>query len=389
MASTGTQGHGQPSAGCHTGWCEPVCPNPPMQVNSTRRLHATSSCHLLSSGHGDTLWALSLRRSSHAKQASGFCCLKKKGTKPHLKMPLRSTLTEMHLDTVQPWNDRNCSKSSCQNLLPKLRADRQLCGCQREQRVGNMAEQFRKGCPPAPGLDCQTDRGYGKVPFQGLPEQGHQGEFHLLSSAGWAASPLQAHWLLLPHFGGSSRNSQQQGLSKLPPHQHDLRAAAGKGRGRSKGESVTASGDPRGSTSAAVRNGDTVRTKGQERPSPQQCQEPPTGRVLMKTQFSVCTLGGLIPLAEFRWAVKRPNFIPGPNLIPSGFKQCFQRAHGSHRGDARLLKEASAAHRAKQGGKGTARSPPQPRGPRPLCAANVLGWGKTAGRFTSPLHFFL
>lgn len=215
-------------------------------------------------------------------------------------------------------------------------------------------------------------QGVRKSSLPGTARAGTPGEFHLLSSAGWAASPLQAHWLLLPHFRGSSRNSQQQGLSKLPPHQHDLRAAAGKGRGRSKGESVTASGDPRGSTSAAVRNGDTVRTKGQERPSPQQCQEPPTGQVLMKTQFSVCTLGGLIPLAEFRWAVKRPNFIPGPNLIPSGFKQCFPRAHGSHRGDARLLKEASAAHRAKQGGKGTVRSPPQPRGPRPLCAANVL-----------------
>lgn len=73
---------------------------------------------------------------------------------------------------------------------------------------------------------------------------------------------------------------------------------------------------------------------------------------LIKIQFSICALR---PWAEFYLAVKRPNFVPVPIFIPAGFKRCFQTAYQNHRGgksDARLLKEPSIAHHAKQGGNG-------------------------------------
>lgn len=129
---------------------------------------------------------LSLLSSSHAKQASIFFIPKKKRvTKPHLRILPSSAVTEMHLDTVQPrndrnpWNDRNYSKSSCQNPLSKLPANRQLFGCQQYQWARNVIKQLRKAYSHAPGLKCLPNVKYRRVSFQGLSEQWCWRAFHL------------------------------------------------------------------------------------------------------------------------------------------------------------------------------------------------------------------
>lgn len=132
--------------------------------------------------------------------------------------------------------------------------------------------------------------------------------------------------------------------------------------------------------STVVRKGDTVRTK--------RCSSQPsktlgninTGTIdhaLIKMQFSICALHGLRPWAEFYLAVKRPNFVPVPIFIPSGFKHGLQTAHQNQRGgklDASLLKEPSTAHHAKQGGNSPTQSPLQPRRHRSIIFVPLTFW---------------
>lgn len=161
--------------------CEPLCPNPHVQVNCVQRLSWVLLLPLIQFRflYRHMVQALSLL-SSHAKQASIIFLSKKNATKPHLRIILSSAVTEMHLDTMQhdtmKWQGK---KSSCQNPLYKLQANRQLFGCQQYQWIRNVIKQLRKAYSHAPGLKCLPNVKYRKVSFQGRSEQGHWKVFHL------------------------------------------------------------------------------------------------------------------------------------------------------------------------------------------------------------------